>query len=287
MARTLAQLADTTTDMLISGFYNQLIKIDEFTAALISRAELTDKPNVKFNRKVANPTASYFDCSTSYTFGNISGSPVTVALQNIGVPFSTCIIGQNLYSSFSSVLQNETEGAMDGLGLKIAAEAAGSGNGSTAIYGLGSVVAASQTISAGGSFSTDDLDVLIDTCKVKTDAVMVGHPATVRAVVSKLKAESALDFGVLSGTTLRTPMYQGYNVLRNENVANDGSLYMVDLNQGYKLFMGESGGNIGGIWQLDDLGLSQSKPEHLFHLYCHIAGVSLNQLAISKLNGVA
>src|SRR5881394_2402355 len=104
MARTLTELADTTQNDLLSGFVDTLLKTDEWTAALIARAGITDRPAIKFNRKLADITPSYVDCTTSFTTQAMSGGPQTVNLLTMGSQFSVCTVGQNLYSSFTDVL---------------------------------------------------------------------------------------------------------------------------------------------------------------------------------------
>ncbi len=159
MARTLAELVNTTQSDLFSGFIDTLLKTDEFTAALIANAGVTDKPSLKFNRLASVPTPVYADCDTSFTSQAVSGGPVTVDLLTMAVQFNVCQIGQNLYSSYTDVVATEVEGALKGLSHKILADSVGSGNGSSAIYGLDSV-ATNTFAKAGASVDVGDLDDL-------------------------------------------------------------------------------------------------------------------------------
>lgn len=287
MARTLAQLADTTQDDLFAGFVDTLLKTDEFTAALIANAGVTDRPSIKFNRLASVPTPVYADCDTSFSNQAISGGPVTVDLLTLAVQFNVCTIGQNLYSSYTDVVASEVQGALQGLSHKILADAVGSGNGSTAILGLDSV-ATNTFAKAGGAVDVGDLDRLIDEVKDKNDrCFFLGAPATVRKVLAELRSEAGgMDYQTLAGTSMRTPAYLGYNILKAEGAAS-GSLYFVNPDSGYKLYFGTSEDMpIGSVFNMQDLGNSQTKLEKLWRIYAHIAGVSINPLGIAELTGV-
>lgn len=287
MARTLANLVDSTQDALLSGFIDTLLKTDEWTAALVARAATTDRPSVKFNRIVAGIDPGYADCSTSFSSQAVSGAPVTVDLLTLAAQFSVCDIGQNLYSSFTDVLATEVEGAVKGMSRKILADSVGSGNGSTAIFGLDSVSSQSTAVAVSGAFDLGDLDALIDAVKSKSpEAVFVGAPATIRKVVAKLRSASGgLQVQSLMGTEMSTPSYAGYNLLKAEGVAA-GTLYFVDPS-GYQLYFGTSADNsIGGVFHMQDLGNSQTKLEHLYRIYAHIAGISLSPLGVAELTGI-
>jgi hypothetical protein len=286
MARSLADLAQTTQDDLFAGFIDSLLKTDEFTASLIANAGITDRPSIKFNRLAALPTPVYADCSTSLSSQAISGAPVTVDLLTMAVQFNVCDIGQNLYSSFTDVLASEVEGAMKGMSHKILADAVGSGNGSTAILGLDSVASNSFAVATSGAFDLGDMDKLIDEVKSKSpNAIFVAAPATARKIVAKLRSAGGLQVQELMGTTFSTPSYGGYNIVKAEGAAA-GSIYFVDPS-GYQLYVGTSADQkIGGIFNMQNLGESQTKLEKLYRIYCHVAGVSLNPLGIAELTGV-
>jgi hypothetical protein len=287
-ARTLANLVDTTQDDLLSGMINTLLKYDQFTANLIANAKVTDRPSIKFNRIVALPSAAYVDCTTSFTSQSISGAPVTVNLLTLAEQFAVCDIGQNLYSSFTDVLASEVDGALQSMSNQILADGVGSGNGSSAIYGLGSVATNSFAVATSGNFDLGDLDKLIDEVKTRSpNSYFVGAPATVRTVVAELRsATGGLQVQDLMGTAFKTPSYAGYNILKAEGAAA-GSLYFVDPEQGYSMYFGTSEDmSIGGVFNMQDLGNSQTKMEKLYRIYAHIAGVSLNPQGIAKLTGV-
>lgn len=283
MARSLTELKNTTQDDLFAGFIDTLLKTDELTAALIANAGVTDRPSLKFNRLASVPTPVYADCDTTFTSQQISGGPVTVDLLTMAVQFNVCQVGQNLYSSYTDVVASEVEGALKGMSHKILAGAIGSGNGSSAIYGIDSL-ATNTFAKAGASVDVGDLDRLIDEVKDKNDrCFFVGAPATVRAVLAEVRSEASMQYQELAGTTLRTPSYMGYNMLKAEG-ATANSLYFVNPDSGYKLWFGNTEDTpIGGIFALQDLGNSQTKLEKLWRIYCHIAGVSLNPLGIAEL----
>jgi hypothetical protein len=287
MARSLAELANTTNDELFAGIVDSLLKIDEVTAALVANAGVTDRPTIKYNRLASVPTPVYADCSTTFTSQAISGSAVSVDLLTLAVQFNVCDIGQNLYSSYTDVVASELQGALKGMSEKLGTDAVGNGNGSSAIYGLNSVATNSFAI-AGGSVDVGDLDRLIDEVKDKSDrCFFVGAPATVRKVVAELRAESGgMDYQTLAGTAFRTPAYMGYNLLKHEDVTS-GALYFVNPDTGYKLYFGEKADqNVANIFGLQELGHSQTKMEKLWRLYAHIAGVSVNPQGIAELTGI-
>jgi hypothetical protein len=283
MARSLVELANTTQDDLFSGFIDTLLKTDEFTAALIANAGTTDRPSLKFNQLASVPTPVYADCDTTLVSQAISGGPVTVDLLTLAVQFNVCTIGQNLYSSYTDVVASELEGALKGLSHKILADSVGSGNGSTAIKGLNSAVTNSFA-KAGASLDVGDLDRLIDEVKDKNErCYFVGAPATVRAVTAELRSEASMQWQELAGTALRTPSYQGYNIVKAEG-ATASSLYFVNPDSGFKLYFGTAEDTpIGGVFALQDLGNSQTKLEKLWRIYCHLAAVTLNPQGIAEL----
>jgi hypothetical protein len=170
---------------------------------------------------------------------------------------------------------------------KIANDAVQGGNGSTAIAGIETAATNSFAI-AGGSVDVGDLDKLIDEVVAKNDrCFFVGAPATVRKVVAELRAESGgMDYATLAGTAFRTPTYMGYNILKTQ-FADAGKLYFVNPDVGYKLYFGTSEDQpIGSVFNMQDLGPSQTKLENLWRLYAHVAGVSLNPQGVAVLTGV-
>ena len=287
MARTLAELVETTQSDLMAGMYDTLIKTDEFTAALVSQAGVTDRPTIKFNRLLAVPSPVYADCSTEFSNQQISGAPVSVDLLTLAVQGSVCTVGQNLYSSFTDVMASEVAGALEGMSHKILADAVGSGNGSTAIYGLDSIATNTFACGVSGAVDVGDLDRMIDEVKDRAnDCYFVGAPATIRKVLAELRAESTLTYGELAGTQFRTPQYMGYNILKAEG-AGAGKLWFVNPRTGYKLFFGTSEDQpIGGVFNLQDLGVSQTKLEKMFRIYAHMAAVNLNPLGIAELSQI-
>lgn len=287
MARTLLELADTTQDQLFAGFVDTLLKTDEITAALVAQSLVTDRPSIKFNRLASVPTPVYADCSTSFSNQAISGSPVTVDLLTLAVQYNVCDIGQNLYSSFTDVLASETQGAIKGMSHKILEGVVGAGNGSSAIIGLDSAATNSFACATSGAVDVSDLDRMIDEVKDRDESsFFVGAPATVRKVLAELRSESGgMDYQTLAGTSMRVPQYMGYSILKAEGAAT-GKLWLVSKS-GYQMYFGASEDqSIGGIFNLQNLGNSQSKLEKLFRIYAHIAAVNVNPLGICELTQV-
>lgn len=287
MARSLTELMNLTQPDLLVGIIDSLKKNDELSALLFSNAGITDRYQIKFNQLASVPSPVVADCSTTLTSQNISASPMSVNLLTKVTQFDVCAIGQNLYSSFTDVFQSELIGAVKGFTENIVSEAVGSGDGTSALLGLGSNVTLSQTISAGGSFTLDDLDVLVDTVLDKGPSMaFIGSPAAVRAIVRELRAGSALNVLQLMDTTFNVPTYLGYPILKSADVPA-GVVYLVNLDTGYKVYLGSNPEQkVGGIFGLEDLGPSQTKLSHLWRLTAHMAGVTLNPLGIAKINGV-
>jgi hypothetical protein len=286
MARTLAELADTTQDLLLAGMINDLRKVDQLTAALIANARVTDRPSITFNRLASVPTPVVADCTTEFTSQALSGNNYSVDLLTYAVQFNACTIGQNLYSSFEDVVNAELNAALQGMSHKMLAGAVGSGNGSTDIYGLGSFAANTVNCAVSGTADVGDFDALIDAVKVKeAGQIFVGSPLAVRKMVKELRSEAAMAWQELAGTALNTPSYRGYNIVAAEGLS-DSKVYFFGPS-GYSLFFGErQDQSVGGIFGFQDLGISQTKMESIYRLYAHIAGVSLNPQGLAVLNNL-
>jgi hypothetical protein len=287
MAQSLSDLAYTTQSDLLAGFIDTLLKTDQLTAALVAQAGVTDRYSITFNRLASVPEPVYADCSTSLSSQSISGANVSVNLLTLAVQYNVCDIGQNLYSSFTDVLAAETQGALEGMSHKILAGVVGSGNGSTAIYGLDSVDTNTVACAVSGSPDVSDFDALIDAVKVKeAGQVFAGSPAAVRKMVKELRSEASMQWQELAGTTLNVPSYRGYPIVAAEGL-DDSKLFFFGP-QGYRLWFGNrEDQSVGGVFGWQQLGESQTKLEKLYRIYTHIAGVSLNPKAIASLTNVA
>lgn len=286
MAQSLTDLAYITQNDLLTGYIDALKKTDQLTAALVAQAGVTDRPAIVFNKLASVPTPVYADCSTSFSSQSISASNVTVNLLTMAVQFNVCDIGTNLYNSFTDILAAETAGALEGMSHKILAGVVGSGNGSSAIYGLDSVDANTVACAVSASPDVGDFDALIDAVKAKDGGmVFAGSPLVVRKMVKELRSEAAMQWQELAGTTLNVPSYRGYSIVAAEGL-DDTKLFAFSP-QGYRLWFGtRADQNVGGVFGFQQLGESQSKMEKLFRIYAHIAGVSLNPLGIASLTGV-
>lgn len=287
MARSLTELMNLTQPDLLVGIIDALKKNDELSTLLFANAGITDRYQIQFNRLASVPTPVVADCSTVLSSQNISAAPFTVNLLTKTSQFDVCEIGQNLYSSFTDVFQSELLGAIKGFSHNIAEEAVGSGDGTTALFGLGSNVSVAQTISAGGAFTLDDLDLLIDTVSDKgPNMAFIGAPAAVRAITRELRNGSALNVSQLMDSTFEVPKYMSKPIIKSDDVPA-GVVYLVNLDTGYKLYLGNNPEQkVGGIFGLMDLGPSQTKLSHLWRLVAHINGVTLNQKGIARMNGV-
>lgn len=280
--RSLAELADTTQDELLSGLIDVLKTNDEWSAALISNAVVTDRPTVKGNRLVDEGGADYIDCDSTIVSEAISGSPFAFDLETIMRQFDVCITGQNLYSSFTDVVASELNGAIKAVGKKIAEDSM-TGTGTGEIAGL-----ATQNVNAFGTAGTDldvtDLDRLYDEVLSRENLVYVGAPATIRAALAEIRSEAGgLDYQTLAGTNLRVPSYLGIPMLRNQWAPSD-KLFLVDMNQ-FRLFVGESvDNNIGGVFNLVDVGVVQNKHARRWRIYSQIAAVLLDTQASAELD---
>lgn len=286
MSRTLLELADTTQDLLLAGMINDLLKVDQLTAALIAQAKTTDRPTIKFNRLASVPTPVVASCTTEFTSQALSGNAYSVDLLTYAVQFNACTIGQNLYSSFDDVVNAELVAAIQGMSHKMLAGAVGAGNGSSDIYGLGSFAANTVNCAVSGAADVGDFDALIDAVKVKeAGQIFVGSPLAVRKMVKELRSEAAMAWQELAGTALNTPSYRGYNIVAAEGLS-DSKVYFFGPS-GYSLWFGERADqSVGGVFGFQDLGVSQTKMESIYRLYAHIAGISLNPQGLAVLNNI-
>ena len=273
--RSLSDLANTTQDELLVGIIDALKKNDEFTAALVSMAEVTDRPTIKGNRLASAGTPVYADCDTTITSEAISASPFSYDLMTLVRQFDCCTTGQNLYGSFTNVVASELEGALKSLSEKIADDAM-AGNGTTEIAGLETQITNSFN-RAGASLDLSDVDRLFDEVLSRgPNMVMVGAPATVRTVLAEIRSEAGgLTYDTLAGTAMKVPTYLGVPVLRNQ-FATANYLHLVNMDD-FKLYFGESeDANVGGIFSLQDIGALESKLAKRWRVYAHLASVLKN-----------
>lgn len=271
MPRTLAELADTTQDLLLPGIIDVLKKNDEWTSALITNALTTDRPTIKGNRLADAGGASYIECDTEITSEAISASPFSYDLLTIMRQFDVCQTGQNLYSSFTDVVGSELTGALKAIGEKVADDSV-NGDGATEIAGLEDQVV--NTFS--GAIGVDQLDRLYDEVLSRENLVFMGAPASVRSMLAEIRSEAGgLDYVTLAGTELRVPSYLGIPMLRNQFAPAD-KIYLVDMNQ-FRLFVGETQeANIGGVFSLVDVGVVQNKHARRWRVYGQFASVLLD-----------
>lgn len=275
--RSLAELADTTQDLLLPGMIDVLKKNDEWSAALFGNAVVTDRPTVKGNRLVSAGGANYIDCDTTISSESISGSSFNFDLQTVLRQFDVCQTGQNLYSSFTDVVGSELNGALKAVGEKIAEDSVvGSGVGE--LSGLETQVV--NTFS--GAIGVQHLDRLYDETLSRENLVYVGAPASIRAMLAEIRAEAGgLDYMTLADSTLRVPSYLGIPMLRNQFAPAD-KIYLVDMNQ-FRLFVGETQeANVGGVFSLVDVGVVQDKHARRWRVYGQFASVLLDTQAASE-----
>jgi hypothetical protein len=286
MSRTLAQLRDTTTEELFAGIYDNLMKVDGLSPFLLAKAGLTDKPQIKWNRLASTPTAVVADCTTSLSSSQISGSPMTANPAAIVAQFSVCNIGNNLYSSYSSVLADEVAGAVKSVAEKIANDAI-QGDGSTSFNGIDSYVTNSFA-QAAGTLSLSDIDRLIDEVLTGGDKVIFGTAASVRAVTREIRAAGqGTTMMDLAGRSVEA--YRGVPLIKTQ-WADAATLTHADLDEGFQLIFGENldpNMNVAGVFALENLGSSKTKLEKEWRVYTQVFGVSKKSQGIAKLTGVA
>ena len=280
--RTLAELADTTQDDLLPGIIDVLKKNDEWTAALVANARLTDRPTIKGNRLASFGDAAYIDCDTEITSEAISGSPFSYDVLTILRQFDVCQTGQNLYSTFTDVVASELNGALKAVSEKLAGDSM-TGNGTTEIAGL-DTQNVNEFGTAGADLDCGDLDRLYDEVISRENLVYVGQPAAIRTALAEIRSEAGgLTYGTLAGTELRVPEYLGIPLLRNHFAPAD-KIFLVDMNQ-FNLFVGESeDNNIGGVFNLVDVGVVQNKHARRWRVYGQFASVLLDTQGAAALD---
>jgi hypothetical protein len=286
MARTLAELRDTTTEDLFAGIYDNLMKNDGFTSILVANAGLTDKPQLKWNRLLVNPAAVVADCSTTLSSTAISAGPVTADAFTLVRQFDVCSIGAGLYSSITDTVADELQGAIKAISEKLANDAI-QGDGSATMASLESYTTNSFAI-AGASLDLADIDKLKDEVLTAGRKVMVGHPAAIRALRREIRENSqGNSFVELAGRQFSA--YDGIPFVASQFV-DSGKIHMVDLDEGYQVFFGNTYDptlNIAGVFALEDLGPAKTKLAKEWRTYCHVFGVSKKSQGLAVLTGVA
>lgn len=283
--RSLASLADTTQDELLPGIIDSLLKNDEFTAAMVANAAVTDRPTVKGNRLTSTGTAAYVGADDAITPEAIETSPFSYDLLTLNRSFSVAVTGQNVYSSFTDVTAAEVEGAIKGIGEKIANDAmVGTTIGGT-LSGLEEQCTNTFAISGAG-FDLVDTDRLYDEVLSRGSRMAyVGKPGVIRTVLKKLRSAGGITYDVLAGTQLRVPNYLGIPLLRNQ-WAPDETLFLVNLEE-FKLWVGESEDmNVGGVFSLLPVGAMEARLRKLWHMYVNVAAVLHNTQGAAALIGV-
>lgn len=281
--RSLADLVATTQDDLLPGLIDIAKKNDEFAAMLFADAVVTDRPTITGNRMVSAGSASYVGCDDTLTPEAISGAPFSYDLMTIARSFDACLTGQNLYSSFTGVVESELKGAMKALA-ELVAKDAYAGDGSGKIAGLETQTTNSFAVAGGDTLSA--LDRAYDEVLSRENLAFVGTPAAVRTVVKELRDLGNLTYVEMSGTGLRVPSYLGIPLVRNVN-GSAGTLTLVDRNQ-FKLFVGENqSSNIGGLFGMEAVGALETKLRKRWHLYGHFAAVLLDTQGAVKITSVA
>ena len=281
--RTVAQLRDTTTEEMLAGLIDAVRYNDEFTAILVANAMITDKPQIKLNRVASRSAASVVGCDDSITSVAVSGSAVTFDYDTLVSQFEVCKTGQNLYSSYTDVVESELAEASKRISRAIANNCIQGGTSMTGIEGAGGA----STAIAGGSLDLSDLDVLFDSVLAKSpNMVLVAAPNARRAILRELRqASGGLTYDVLAGTAFKVPSYLGVPIVVSE-FADSGKAHLVNLDEGYKLAFGDFSDNNYGIFGLQNVGPMETKLRDMYRLYAHVFGVAMNPQGTGTLTGI-
>jgi hypothetical protein len=288
--RTLAEAAALTQDELLRGVATALITANE-TLAFVDIIP-TDRPSITLNRESAIGSAQVAGCDTELVSESGETIPADFPMRTYIRQFEVCRTVRGLASTFIDQLALDTRLAAKGAGYKIAMDLISGLNANTEVIGWASQTIAGQSVAqVGGSLDLSDLDAAWDRCLVKgAKMAWVGNAATRRAVVRELRANSALQYQELAGTTFTVPQYMGAPVLRNDNVPA-GVLYLVNMSaedEGYGLFMANTQGEeMEGLFGLIDVGWVKDKDRKSYRLVTDIAGVLQSPLAIARITGVA
>jgi hypothetical protein len=281
--RSLAELVNLTQDDLQVGIFDNLKKLDNFTAILLANAGVTDRPTIKWNRLASVPAAVVADCSTTLTSEAISASPFTADLFTIVRQFDACTIGAGLYSTYTDVVESEVQGALKSINEKIANDAL-QGNGSTSFNGIENYTTNSFAI-AGSTLDLSDMDKLLDEVKGGPNKVFVGAPAAIRALRREIREAGAGSTAAeIAGRMI--PTYENVPYVASEFV-DAGKIHLVDLDEGFKIVFGTTYDPAlnGGAFALEDLGSSKTKLAKEWRLYAHVAGWSATSQGLAVLTG--
>lgn len=275
-----------TQSQIIAGLVQKYLTTNEYIAW--ANTIVTDRPSIIVPRVADYGTVQKgMDCNTSYTSVAISGGNDTFTLVKYGTQFETCQDLVGLGSSFVDQAAEDLLGAVKRMTNELAVDAI-DGNGSGEIYGLAGLVTSSAAASAvGGAGDVESLWYLFDAVKAKSDKMaLVMNARTKRAVMSTLLASAQVQTAELKGTSFLVPVFNGASILVNDT-CSDGEVYLVNgaTDEGVFVAIGEYPGQSLGIWNLVDVGMSQTKDTRIFRLNGHFAHIRKSRDALARITG--
>jgi hypothetical protein len=282
--RSLADVANQTTNLVLPGLVQKYLTANEYLAW--ADTIVTDRKTISINR-IADYGAvqAAADCTTSLSSVAISASNETFSLLKYIRQFEICNDVVGLGSTFVDQAGEELLGAVKAMSNQLAIDAM-TGNGSTGIRGLSSLVSNSVAASTvGGSGSLEAIWYLSDAVRSQSNKMAYVANAKTKRRILKLIANSAQVQTVeLKGSSFLVPVFNSYPILRNDSVA-DGEIYLVngDPQEGVFMAIGEyPGQEIGGVFKYTDVGINQTYDTRIGRIAGHFAHIIKSPDSLAK-----
>ena len=272
MARTLAEIYESSQDELIRGFIDGLKEQDQLVDVMLAAALQTDRDTIKFNRVTDEPDTVLADCSTELTYDGMDTSPVSIALCTHVTPYKLCSIGNDLGSAFVDQWDAETQAAIRSHVKKIASLIVNGSASTDCISGLNSQTSKEVSLTAT-AFGLTDLEAMEDAVLAGGQKVFIGAPATIRAVRAEVELAGEITVSELEG--MRNPLrgWGGMPFIKTVH-APANRLFLVSLDS-FKLWFGTvknvAAGdiNIEGLFGVQKVGHDKDTMNILARLVSH------------------
>lgn len=284
--RVLSDVSTTQTfDEIQQGLVQKYLTVNELTAWMDTI--VTDRPAIRVNRVLdVGSVQAGMDCNTSFTSYSLSAASYSFPLIKYGRQFEVCADIEEMGSTFVDQMAEESINAVAALTEKIGQDTAGSGNGSSAVFGLGTLVTNSFAVSTSGALALNDLWKLKDEVRAKSGKMAyITNSATRRSILNKIAAASLPGSVELKGSSFTVPTFDGMPILAHDSISN-GTCYLVNGSVDNGLFFAIGQNSQAGLFQIDEVGKSQTKDTMIYRIKTNIASVLKSTQAIAALTGI-
>lgn len=287
--RSLAEVLNNneTQSLILPGLVQKYLQTNELMAWM--NTIIVDRPSITVPY-VADYGAvtKGGDCSTAYTSVAISGGNDVFNLVKYATQFSTCLETVGLGSSFVSQASEDLLGAVKRMTNELAVDAV-QGSGSGEVYGIEDLttdVVGASTV--GGSGSLEAIWYLFDEVKAKSDKMaLVMNAKTKRRVMSEILSSAEVTTQEIKGSSFLVPYFNGAAILVSD-ASTDGRVTLLNgaTDEGTFLAIGEMpGNNVGGVFNLIDVGISQTIDARLMRLAGYFAMVRKSRQGLAAITG--